>query len=86
MLAHLWLNYLLDENFAYSNFLYNGYQPPQVSLTVGSLIDKKIVPDNLRTTIFASDTFGPGSLDYATLTPKGEALWQKAYARFMSGT
>jgi len=86
VLAHLWLNYLLDENFAYGNFLFNGYQPPQISMGAAMLIDKKVIPDNLRTTIFASDAFGPGSLDYATLTPNGEALWQKAYARFMSGT
>jgi spermidine/putrescine transport system substrate-binding protein len=86
VLAHLWLNYLLDQNFAYSNFIFSGYQPPQVSITVDSLIERKIIPDNLRTTIFTTDTFGSGSIDYATLTPKGEALWQKAYARFNSGT
>ena len=29
MLAHLWLNFLLDEQNAYSNFVnFNGYQPP----------------------------------------------------------
>ena len=29
VLAHLWLNWMLDNSDAYTNFLnYNGYQPP----------------------------------------------------------
>jgi spermidine/putrescine transport system substrate-binding protein len=87
VLAHLWLNYLLDQDFAYRNFTgLTGYQPPQVSITADSLIEKKVIPENLRTAIFTSDAFGPHSLQEMTLTPKGQALWQKAYARFNSGT
>jgi spermidine/putrescine transport system substrate-binding protein len=86
VLAHLWLNYLLEPRFAYRNFLWSGYQPPQVSITVDSLLEKRIIPENLRTTIFSDEAFGSGSMHYATLTSHGIALWQKAYARFMAGT
>jgi spermidine/putrescine transport system substrate-binding protein len=86
VLAHLWLNYLLDKDVAYSNFTgFTGYQPPQVSITADSLIQAKVLPENLRTAIFTSDAFGAGSLQLCALTPKGLALWQKAYARFNSG-
>jgi len=86
VLAHLWLNYLLEPRFAYRNFLDIGYQPPQVSLTVDSLLEKKVIPENLRTTIFTDETFGIGSIHFSTLTSRGNALWQKTYARFMAGT
>jgi spermidine/putrescine transport system substrate-binding protein len=86
VLSHLWLNYLLEPRFAYRNFLFTGYQPPQVSITVDSLLEKKIIPGNLRTTIFSDEAFGVGSIHYAALTSHGNALWQMAYARFMTGT
>jgi len=86
VLAHLWLNYLLEPRFAYRNFLYTGYQPPQLSMTVGSLLEERIIPQNLSTTIFSDEAFGVGSIHYATLTSRGNALWQKTYARFMAGT
>jgi len=86
VLAHLWLNYVLDKEVGYSNFTgLTGYQPPQVSITADSLIQNKVLPENLRTAIFDSSAFGPDSLQEMTLTPKGQALWQKAYARFNSG-
>jgi spermidine/putrescine transport system substrate-binding protein len=87
VLAHLFLDYLLDKDVAYHNFVdFNGYQPPQVSITAESLIGDKVIPENLRSAIFTSDAFGPNSLQEMTLTTKGQALWQKAFARFTSGT
>ena len=86
VLGHLWLNYLLDKDFAYKNFTgFTGYQPPQVSITADELIEQKVIPENLRTAVFTSDAFGSDSLQFCALTPKGSALWQKAYARFNSG-
>jgi spermidine/putrescine transport system substrate-binding protein len=86
VLAHLWLNYLLDEDVAYNNFTqFTGYQPPQVSITGDALVAKKVIPETLRNTILTAADAGPGSLQEMTLTPKGQALWQNAYARFNSG-
>jgi spermidine/putrescine transport system substrate-binding protein len=86
-LAHLFLDYLLDKDVAYHNFVdFNGYQPPQVSITAESLIGDKVIPENLRSAIFTSDAFGPNSMQEMTLTTKGQAVWQKAFARFIAGT
>ena len=87
VLAHLFLDFLLDKDVAYHNFVdFNGYQPPQVSITADSLIADKVIPEQLRTAVFDSTAFGPQSLQESALTTKGQALWQKGYAKFSSGT
>jgi spermidine/putrescine transport system substrate-binding protein len=83
VLAHLWLNFLLDEQNAYSNFVnFNGYQPPITSITAESLIASKLIPESLRSAIMTPDDLGPDSLQEAALTNEGLKLWQTAYARF----
>jgi spermidine/putrescine transport system substrate-binding protein len=87
VLAHLFLNYILDKDVAYGNFTnFTGYQPPQVSITAESLISNKVIPETLKNTVMTSEDAGEGSLQEMTLTPKGKALWQSAYAKFNSGT
>ena len=87
VLAHMFLNYVLDQKVAYANFTkFTGYQPPQKSITADSLIKDKIVPENLRTAVMGPEDAGPGSLQECTLTSKGQKLWQSAYAKFNSGT
>ena len=86
VLSHLWLNYLLDQGVAYNNFVnFTGYQPPQNSITADALIAKKVIPENLRSTVLNADDVGADSLQEMTLTSKGQAMWQKAYAEFQSG-
>ena len=55
------------------------------SAGANALIAKKVIPENLWNTIMTSEDAGAGSLQISTLTPKGLALWQNAYARFNSG-
>lgn len=86
VLAHLWLNFLLEEDNAYSNFInFNGYQPPINSITPQSLVDSKLIPDNLKTAIMTPEQLGPTSLQEGALTNDGLKLWQTAYARFTGG-
>ncbi|HWA46428.1 MAG TPA: extracellular solute-binding protein, partial [Hypericibacter adhaerens] len=86
VLAHLWLNFLLDEDNAYHNFVdYNGYQPPLTSITPERLVDSKLIPPNLQSTIMTPAQLGPDSLQEAALTNDGLKLWQSAYARFTGG-
>ena len=48
VLAHLWMNYILDYNNAYSNFVnFNGYQPPMKALNPADLVKNKVIPENL---------------------------------------
>lgn len=86
VLAHLWLNFIIDEKAAYSNFVnFTGYQPPINSIDAEDLVKKGVVPENLRTAVMTPDDFGPTSLQEMTLTPKGQKLYQDAYASFISG-
>jgi spermidine/putrescine transport system substrate-binding protein len=86
VLAHLWLDFILDEQNAYNNFVdFTGYQPPQNKITADSLIAGKVIPENLRTAIMSPEDIGPNSLQECALTPKGLKLWQDAYARFSAG-
>jgi spermidine/putrescine-binding protein len=42
VLAHLFLNYMLDNGVAYSNFVnFNGYQPPAQPRSIPTRIVKK---------------------------------------------
>jgi spermidine/putrescine transport system substrate-binding protein len=83
VLAHLWLNFILDNGIAKKNFLdFNGYQPPLEELDPESLIADGTFPENARTAILTQDDFGPGSIQEMTLTTQGQALWQNGYSKF----
>ena len=86
VLGHLWLNHLLDSEVSYNNFTgFTGYQPAQASITADQLVKDGVLPEQLKNTILTEDDLGAGSLQFGALTPKGQALWQNAYARFNSG-
>jgi spermidine/putrescine transport system substrate-binding protein len=85
VLAHHFLNYLLDEKHGYDNFVnYVGYQPPFVSIDPDSLVTDEIVPENLRTAVVRESDFDTGYF-LAELSPQGQMLWQNAWAEFKAG-
>ena len=85
VLAHTFLDFMLDETNAYNNFAdYNGYQPPQNDLDFTTLQTKLGLPDSVAPAIMQRDDFKTG-LTYQTLTPDGKALWDKAWADFRAG-
>jgi spermidine/putrescine transport system substrate-binding protein len=85
VLAHAFLNFMLDETNAYNNFAdYNGYQPPQNALDFTTLQSKLGLPDSVAPAIMQRDDFKTG-LTYQTLTPDGKSLWDKAWADFRAG-
>ena len=86
MLAHLFLNYILDNANAYSNFInFNGYQPPLNEIHPEDMVKKGLLPEALSTAVLTEADLGPTSLQEMTLTTKGQALWQDGYSRFLSG-
>jgi spermidine/putrescine transport system substrate-binding protein len=86
VLSHLFLNYLLDNGVAYSNFVnFNGYQPPLNEIDPTSLVDKGVVPENLANSVLSNDDFGPTSLQEMTLTAQGQQLWEDGYSDFLAG-
>lgn len=85
VLAHLWLNFLLDEQNAYNNFVnFNGYQPPINTITADSLLADKRIPESLRSAIMTPEDIGPDCLTECALTNQGLALWQAGYAKFIA--
>jgi spermidine/putrescine transport system substrate-binding protein len=85
VLAHHFLNYLIDRRHGYDNFVnYNGYQPPFVSIDPHSLVSDGVVPANLRTAVVRETDFDTGYFQLE-LTPDGQKRWQDAWAEFKAG-
>ena len=85
VLAHHFLNYLLDVKNGYSNFAnYVGYQPPLTKLDPDKLVADGVVPPNLKTAIVRESDFDRG-FAITELTPTGQADWQNAWAEFKAG-
>ena len=85
VLAHHFLNYLLDEKHGYDNFSnYVGYQPPFTKLNPDRLIADGVVPANLKTAIVRESDFDKGYF-LTELSPTGQTAWQNAWAEFKAG-
>jgi spermidine/putrescine transport system substrate-binding protein len=86
VLAHLFLNYMLDNGVGYKNFVdFNGYQPPLNEIQPDTLVSKNVIPENLASCVLTERDFGPKALQEMTLTTAGQSLWQDGYATFQSG-
>jgi spermidine/putrescine transport system substrate-binding protein len=85
VLAHHFLNFMLDEKNALDNmYNYNGYQPPLTSVTADSLIADGFIPENLVAAAVRQEDFEKAYL-LLELSPDGQALWQNAWAEFKAG-
>ncbi len=85
VLAHHFLNYLLDVKNGYSNFSnYVGYMPPLTKLDPDRLVADGVVPANLKTAIVRESDFNRG-YSLTELTPTGQTDWQNAWAEFKAG-
>ena len=85
VLAHHFLDYLLDEKHGYDNFVnYTGYQPPLTALNPDKLVADGVVPKHLRTAIVRESDFDVAS-QFTELTPAGATEWQNAWAEFKAG-
>ena len=86
VLAHLFLNWMIDNGIAKSNFInFNGYQPPINEVDPESLVKDGVVPENLENSVLTKDDFGPDSLQEMTLTATGQQLWEDGYSDFLAG-
>jgi spermidine/putrescine transport system substrate-binding protein len=84
VLAHLFLNHMLDPETAMDNFSEIGYQPPQNTITPDSLVKEAFIPENLRTAIVKPEYFDAG---YRTLEldPANDAAWHNVWNAFKAG-
>jgi spermidine/putrescine transport system substrate-binding protein len=85
VLGHLFLNWLLDNKNAYSNFVnFNGYQPPMNDINPDRLISDGAVPRNLVSTVVRPQDFDTG-FTILELSPTVDAMWHSAYQQFTAG-
>jgi len=84
VLAHLFINELLNKDNAQTNFGYVGYQPAVEGLGAQELIDAGLVPENLRSCVLSNDQISKG-LRYLPLSADVEALWNDAWSKFRAG-
>lgn len=95
VLAHLFINHLLDQDVSMQNFTWNGYQPPLTSMNVDTLIQTKIgeyapnkgpgsVAPSLPRAIVREEMFAQGYFELE-LSPDDELKWQTAYQNFLAG-
>ncbi len=85
VIAHRFLNYMLDDKVAYENFSgFVGYQPPLNSIDANRLFDEGIVPKSLSQAIVTREAYANGNA-YLTLSAKGLQLWDRSWASFRNG-
>lgn len=84
VLAHLYINFLLDKANAQTNFEYVGYQPAIEGLDAQVLIDAGLVPENLRNCVLTNEQIGNG-YRFLQLDSDTELLWEDAWSKFNAG-
>jgi len=84
VLAHLFLNYLLDVHNAVENISYNGYIQPLTGITPELLIKEKILPPSLSSTVVLPSYFRKG-LFQLELPPNADVQWEEDWLEFSGG-
>ena len=84
VLAHLFLNHLLDTTEVFKNFTYTGYQQPINAMTPAAVVKQGVVPATLSNTIIEEAQFKNGYVQ-GPLSTAGEILWENAWAAVKSG-
>jgi len=84
VLAHLYIDYLLDNAVAEKNFSWVGYLPALTKLDADFVIGAGYVPENLRSCVPTNDDIGNG-LKFKALGPEGDAQYEAAWSKFTAG-
>jgi spermidine/putrescine transport system substrate-binding protein len=84
VLAHTFLNFMLDIDNALENFGWTGYQPPLTAINPETLVADEYVPPNLDSAIVREDDFELGQVPLQ-LSPEAEQLWKQAWSSAQAG-
>ncbi|MEY3680638.1 MAG: ABC transporter substrate-binding protein [Ilumatobacteraceae bacterium] len=84
VLAHHFVDYLLDVDNALANQVFVGYQPALEPITTDLLIDRGVIPDSLVDALVTPTRYDDG-LRLVTLEPAVDTLWIDAWTTFTSG-
>jgi spermidine/putrescine transport system substrate-binding protein len=84
VLAHLFLNYFLDTTNALENISYNGYMQPLSGVTPTRLVQEKILPPSLTSTVVLESNFHRG-LKELQLAATTKQVWQQDWLNVSRG-
>lgn len=84
VLAHLFLNYLLDLPVVLENISWNGYMQPLNGVTPQRLVKEQIIPPSLTSTVVRRSDFTRGLYELQ-LPVDADALWQQAWLVVSNG-
>jgi spermidine/putrescine transport system substrate-binding protein len=84
VLAHAFLNFILDNNVGVENFSWLGYIPPLKVVDTQKLIAQGLIPANLGSTIVRESDFERG-VSLLPLSTQGQTTWQDAWSTFKAG-
>ncbi|WP_179469860.1 polyamine ABC transporter substrate-binding protein [Mycolicibacterium vinylchloridicum] len=84
VLAHLFINHMLEPEVAKQNFSAIGYQPPQNSINPDTLVADGFIPENLKTAIVRPEYFDVG-YRLLELDTANDAAWHNVWRAFKAG-
>jgi len=84
VLAHLFIDFLMDKDVALTNFGYEGFQPPLVEVDRATFLEAGYIPPTLENTLVSEEDFAQGQ-PVAPLSPEADQLYQDEWARFKAG-
>lgn len=84
VLAHLFIDFMLDQQNALKNFGYIGYQPPQNALNPERLVQDGYLPENLKSATVLPQYFDVG-YRLLELPPTNYVQWQRIWQQFKAG-
>jgi spermidine/putrescine transport system substrate-binding protein len=85
VLAHLFIQHMLETKVALGNFSYIGYQPPQRSINPDSLVAQKFLPQTLASCVVKEEYFNVG-YRLLELAVDNDAAWHKIWLAFKAGS
>jgi spermidine/putrescine transport system substrate-binding protein len=83
VLAHLFLNHLLDVDQAFKNYSFVFYQQPLNAMTPEAVVKHGLIAPNLKNTLIFEDQFKHGYVQ-GPLSQQAETLWENAWAAVKS--
>ena len=85
VLAHAYMNFMLDTQNAYDNFVnFVGYVPPQTAIDAKKLVTDELIPESLEPAIVTPAQF-LANQELLSLSVDGDRLWQNAWSNFRAG-
>jgi spermidine/putrescine transport system substrate-binding protein len=84
VLAHMFINYMLDTHNALENYSYYGYMSPLNGVTPQRLVSEKLLPPQLTSTVVLPDYFRNGIFELQ-LPEAALAQWTTTWNQFSHG-